>query len=933
MGNPARSLNQLVSWTQVLPALGVQVPMGLLPVTAPCPLCQSTTLDVFGDRVVGGQWARCNQCEFAGDLIELVSRAWKLDIPSALVRLSNLDLLSEPLPQDNVDGYLRDHIRARQRFNEFWRQAQLRPVLQTPPGLPKLLRHFGLWEQANNMSWLQRGGSVVGTADFHQVQELFAPLAYAQQPRVNHNGKTSVRRGAGPGKYRLFRGGGWDEVLAMPFFDLPGRICGFMFLGRDIDPEAGDVIYKPANFQPSAMRYHEGGLAMWGGMEQKPHHILGDVLFVVADPLVALLLQGQSFRDSFVPLPVVASYFDARVKTDAALAHLPSRKLVFWGKNPCILKQAKVADALVSCYPISPKEIQRNLCHHESVMWLRLILKAAQPWQVVLRQQLRNCDARTGEAILREMEFTPDEVRRCATTSDTELRKRLEGFDCLRLSSRKVQVRGKTVIESEAGWSLEHTGEVICSAAIRIEEVLQSSDDTRYYRGMARLGGAEHPFTVPAADVERRGLLPEIRDFLVKQDAGFLQYQHTWVKDSAHIAISLGEAKCRSAVDHIGWHPKERRFVFPRFSITSVGEVCSGGAPLLVDHPPAANLREPLFRPFMPEELDALCADRPEVSVFWALGASILHNLLAPAANREPAGILLAGQGAQVIGPILAKAMGCVELNLRRPMRGQSVLEQINTACGRHDWPTVVSGPLVRPTQVTAEWAEASGPKNAIFSPNPYAALSLGTNVGFNVISGHEPAAPLDALRQAAAHLVPAYVADVCERKLWLGLRDVRMRDILPDLADWFQRVGGDAAAVRGAENVLYVGGHQPWRLFVELVFRLCAAGHLDLARDGFQSRRPAVPTIVHRLASDTMPPAYVVPARSLNRLLGRLGAPAINLSKIQESLKDTPGFFGANETGWMFEEAWWQDRYHECCRREGEAEADCVMPRTMATL
>jgi hypothetical protein len=58
------------------------------------------------------------------------------------------------------------------------------------------------------------------------------------------------------------------------------------------------------------------------------------------------------------------------------------------------------------------------------------------------------------------------------------------------------------------------------------------------------------------------GLLPEVCDFLVKQDIGFLQYQPAWAKDSAHSAMSLGKSKYRSVVDRIGWHPKERRFVF-----------------------------------------------------------------------------------------------------------------------------------------------------------------------------------------------------------------------------------------------------------------------------------------------------------------------------------------------------------------------------------
>lgn len=215
--------------------------------------------------------------------------------------------------------------------------------------------------------------------------------------------------------------------------------------------------------------------------------------------------------------------------------------------------------------------------------------------------------------------------------------------------------------------------------------------------------------------MRRSGLLPALRDFLVEQDVGFLQFQHTWAKDSAYIALALGKPKYRSVVDRIGWHSSERRFMFPKFSITHMGEVKSDGSPILVNNPPAANLMEPYFRPFMRDELDALCANGHEVSMFWAMGASILHNLLAPAMNHKPAGIVLDGEGAQVAGPVLAKAMGCVELDLRRPARGQSVLERINAVGSQHGWPTVLSVPVGRLTQVSADGQRPPAPKTPSF--------------------------------------------------------------------------------------------------------------------------------------------------------------------------------------------------------------------------
>jgi hypothetical protein len=927
MGNPARSLSSAVSWLRVLPALGIQVPTGLLPTMTTCPLCRGESLQVLGDQVLGGEWVHCGLCGFAGDLIELASRVWGLEIPATVVRLGDLDLLAEQASPERVEGYLRDHVRYRQRLNRFWQEAQRQITKPTAYPLRELIRRFGFLDQILSPMWPQGAGQLVGSADYRQIQQVFHPESYAPRLRGNPHGSSSARRGAGPGAYRMFAGRGWGDVLVLPFYDLPGRIAGLLCIGRDADPAAGDIVFKAANYQATSISCREAGVGMWAAAEQKPHRIFRDTLFVFSDPLIALRLQGQNARESAHPLPIILSHIDARARTEAALAHFSGRPLVFWGRDPLLLKQARAVDGLVSTYVLSDREIAKGLRHHEPADWLRLILKHARPWRIVLAEQLRNCDFRAAEGMLARMDFSPEELRRFIAHSDPALRERLQRCNPLRIACRKIVVGGKSIVETTEGWVIERTRESICNAPIRIEQVVTTSAGEVFYRGIAQLAGEDHAFTVPKAEVDQRGLLSCVFSLLLHSSAGVLQFLPQWDRQAAFIAMQMGQPRAVTGIDRIGWHPKERRFVFPRFSITPSGKVCSDGAPILVDNPPAADLLEPYFRPFIPEELEALCAGRPEVSLFWALGAAILHNLLAPAMNHKPAGILLVGEGAQVAGPTLAKAMGCVEVDIRRPARGQSVLERLNVACARHGWPTLLSVPQGRFAQVTAEWAEAPGPKNAILTLKDYAALSLGTNVGFHVISSSEPAAPLDALRRAAAKLVPAYLLDVCSRKFWMDLTAVRMQDILNDLADWFRREGGDPAAVCSVGNVLHIGGQQPWRLFVELVFRLYAGGHLNLVQDGFQPRHPAVPTIVYRSAPGTMPPSYSVPVGSLNQLLGRLGAPGINLSKILDSLKDVPEFLGANETGWLFEAGWWTARYHEHCGQGCETQEACGAP------
>jgi hypothetical protein len=143
MANPARSLSGALSWLRVLPALGIEAPTGLLPTMTTCPLCRGESLQVLDDRVLGGEWVHCGPCGFAGDLIELAARAWGLEIPAAVVRLGDLDLLAEQSNAEQVDAYLYSHVRYRRRLDDFWQEAQRQITKPTAYPLRELIRHFG----------------------------------------------------------------------------------------------------------------------------------------------------------------------------------------------------------------------------------------------------------------------------------------------------------------------------------------------------------------------------------------------------------------------------------------------------------------------------------------------------------------------------------------------------------------------------------------------------------------------------------------------------------------------------------------------------------------------------------------------------------------------------------------------------------------------
>ena len=756
MANPARSLSRVVSWFRVLPALGVNAATGLLPITTACPLCHGEKLRILDDKVLGGQWTHCGQCDFAGDLVELAGRAWGLEIGATVAQLTDLDLLDEQVAPEQIDGYQRCHVEYRRRLARFWQEARRQITKPTASPLWELMRRFAIQDQIFSPMWQEGMGHLVGSADCRQVQEVFHPGSYAAAPRTNPSGKATVRRGAGPGASRLFPGAGWADVLVVAFHDLPGRISGFLFIGRDADPAAGDVVFKPANYESSTVPFHEAGLGMWRAAEQQPHWILGRVLFAFSDPLLALRLQGQNARESGAPLPIVISGLDARARTEASLAHFSGRPLVFWGRDPIILRQAKAVDGLVSSYTLSDKEIAGGLRHREPAGWLQIILKHARPWRLVLGEQLLRCDVRAAEALLAHMEFSPEELRHFIASSHYELRERLDRCSPLRIAARRVVANGKTIVETQEGWVIERTGELVCNAAIRMEEVATTSAGEVFYRGIAHFLAADHAFNVSKADVDERGLLSCLFSSLLQSGAGVLQYGRNWDRAALSIAMQMGQPRAITGFDRIGWQPEREAFLFPRFAITRSGEVRDDLPPMRTEDPvPALALIEPrphLFR----EELDDLSADTPEVAVFWAVAAGVIHNLLAAAMRYPACGVLLDGPGAALTGAAAARSLGCLAIDLRRRSPRETILEQINLACVRHDWPAALSLPESRALQVTPQWIESPGAHNAILSLNPYATLALATNGGFHLVHSEEPAAPWRFLAKRPSKSFPA---------------------------------------------------------------------------------------------------------------------------------------------------------------------------------
>jgi hypothetical protein len=69
---------------------------------------------------------------------------------------------------------------------------------------------------------------------------------------------------------------------------------------------------------------------------------------------------------------------------------------------------------------------------------------------------------------------------------------------------------------------------------------------------------------------------------------------------------------------------------------------------------------------------------------------------------------------------------------------------------------------------------------------------------------------------------------------------------------------------------------------------------------------------VIATLAPQGEHEAFWVPVQEINRVLGRQGAPAVNLQRVLDALQGKEGFLSEAEDGWLFDKTWWTKQYKQ---------------------
>ena len=826
-------------------------------------------------------------------MIALASATWKLTIGLTIRRLVEHGVTNVAVGDPRaVRQYIEAYNKPFQRVQKFWEECRTTHVLAENAQLRELQSRLNVYSISSD--WNARGGQFIGSSTRKAVDACF------QAKKVSDWDNQKNRKSGGFPSHTL-RGKGWDNVIVVPFWDVPGRISGVMLIGRECNPEH-DFVFKRVMFDGK-----EAGLAMMPSLLMGPHAHFGHTKFIFTDVELAIRFHGRHSRTHARPLPLAATHEDDYCETKNVWNWFKAQNLVFWGPDHFkTIRHAMLANGRVSMLKTTENEIRDNMRNLSATEWLDKINSVVVPWPQALQAHLRKRDDSQIAEDLFKLGLCGNALSEFIAGCREDLKARMTFVEAHKLMAAKVKFEGHWIFEKPDGWYLDKTDERISNAIVKIDRVLTTTDKRSYYRGRIKFNGEVYPFTEKATTLDK-GMLAWMQVYLRDHcRAGICEFYPSWNKKSLQLAVKFSAPRYAQGVEIIGWDSENRQFNFPSFAIKAGGEITHEYSCLFDNmQVPARELPEPST--FPRKYLSDLGEQNDESQIFWAVTACVAANILAPAVNRNRLPLLLVGEGAQGVGTSAAFRLGCPDLFNGPCDRSGPNLPEHSWLKG---WPSVVTG-RIPPTRTG--WLDQHPALNCIFSVSDVTGKVLAMRGRANMIEHHRKLGSMQLLYHAAQVVLPYYLQDLYQRNIFLPDDQPDLAaDVLYDMANWFSRNGGNSDAVEAAAKILFTPTRKAASdYFCELAFQLHAEGLLLHEKAAFCDRGNAgiieitdkadLLWISQNRFSDAVqqagkiPPDLLLITKSLTERGVLVSEPAVQ-----------------QEHGWLIQSSWWHDKLTE---------------------
>ena len=888
-------------------ALGVQLKTDGLPCLLHCLFCRAPKMYLFSDPYDDGAWTYCAGCRFSGDMIELASRSWKLDIRPTILKLAQLGILELPdaTAPHATDDYETRFVAVRRNLNAYNEECHRRLLEDYARLSHGVLARYGWMTYHSHEVITLRMARYLGMSDRIRAEAVLRPMATRQHRQPD-------RRTLSTGQNKLFLGPKWSEILTVPYYDLPGRLRGFALVGRQGSDEDQTfaTLWTTDHPNTNSPMENDRGIAMLETMFYPSWPTLGDAVFVFRQLDTALRMQAAWLQNNERPLPIMAVDYSSHRAATHIWSRLPKRNFIFVDDNfhPGMFQAARSANGRVVLDRFPPCE-----CAASSVMmFLTAMLRKSKYWVDGLQLRMERSSNEVVENLLLQLELNPDEQRQFAGRCSPELRDRLQRITAVVPATRQVKIQQRVIQESDTGWYVARTGARICNAIIRVEQIIVTESKT-YYRGNVLFKQQPHAFCEDAVVFDNNPLV-WCEQFLRTAGAGQLLYDADWSRHIKTLAFDFHEPEVITGITRAGWQEKTQSFQFPQFELAIGGNITIKDYAIVSGKDiPAKTVTPP--RTLLTTEIQSLSQPGDDTRIFWAMLHYLLYGLLASRYRQPKLGLCLVGFGAQQAGERAAQAVDSPTLTF---MNRFDVLDAgVLRLSEAHDWPVRIRGPLIR-GESAAVWIRDG--RHVILPVDPAWAAVAGAYGRWHTLSVPSPTT-LQSLDELVPATIASYLEDLCGRQLELPQPAASLaRRLWSDLSEWFGRRGGDNQLIHDAESLVSSAGSQPprWHL-LQLMFYLLEQGELGYHRQGYaEGRQPAV-------VCDPEEDSLWLPTFGLNRWLQAKKIPTLDLVAMARDLASAQILLREearhDQPGLVVPESWWNQHYQEWKERIGKSQ------------
>ncbi len=879
-------LGRHLPWRELLQHLNRLPPEAhQLPLRLKCPRCGEFSLNLVDDPVTGATWHWCSCCEQRGDMLCLAAEVLQLCPEAAATQLRQEGFLQD-LSLDDVQRLAAEH--------------QIWETLRQTWSVCRQELAAGVW--VNALRPLKKQGLLGGNLPAHQLshslhqllgaggcsnlERVFCPDSVVRDQPHHRYRNTSPSR--------IFDGSSWISAGVVGLFDLPERICGFLFLGRSGDP-VKDVRHRHLTHYPGT------GVALHPETWQPDPSWNGRVI-ALPNPWLMIRLQIKHWHHSLRPLPLVA--WEPQAGSPAHVwPFLPPAVFCCSRITPVVLGQAMASGGQISLAgprantPAAWQEYLRHYPWPQDLM--ERVFRNARPWPAAVHWLARMNDSRFEELLLGcraaglDMQRLLEECSQFVQRRASPVLRQEPGSRRSRvlLGRREYQVR-----ETRDGYiarTRQGHEQQIANGRLELSSVLHDVNTrTTHCLGDLLFQGQRLPIQVPLEQLEQEGF-GLMRKSLLQGGVGLLKYDPRWATQLLHLALEFHQPRVEQVSSRVGFDSGCRALRLPRGNLHPSGferyRSCpwAGRLPAETlrfpsrfsrDH--ASLLSRPDFPPFLWQLLVALCQ---QVSRTVYLGSQDPDRLLV--ANLG----LLTSQFDQRAAPVLAE-LGCLDVPVWNSNRGS--LQAVEGASQQHHWPLVVRGRFP-----SRRWPELqAGPLVAY--QNSWNALCRQVEGGWHIVPAQAPETVTGPQIRALRNLFTAWLEIFA--KGWFRPSERNGRGVVEQLRQALSAQSGDAANLeRAAAAVQWdLGPSQP---LADLLHALIRGGKLTLLPWGMRSRKPA---LWHRQRAGRE--RLLIPFADIERLLARQGA-AWNRRRVARALRAC-GLLRATRDGcWVLPYKWWQ--------------------------